>query len=79
MYLVLYDIADPVRLKKAAKIIKRYGTRVQKSVFECRIHDRKFSDLYLKLVGIITKDDAVIYYKLGDQICFEKVKKNRKK
>lgn len=78
MYFVLYDIADPIRLKKVAKVIKRYGTRVQKSVFECRVNDRKFSDLYLKLGGIISKKDSVIYYKLSDQICSEKVPKQKK-
>ena len=36
-YLAVYDIADPKRLRRIAKLMKRYGVRVQKSVFECRL------------------------------------------
>ena len=32
--IVAYDIADPRRLIRVAKIMKDYGLRVQKSVFE---------------------------------------------
>ena len=32
--IVAYDIADPKRLQRIAKIMKDYGLRVQKSIFE---------------------------------------------
>ncbi|HQM85027.1 MAG TPA: CRISPR-associated endonuclease Cas2, partial [bacterium] len=32
--LILYDIRDPKRLLRVAKIMENYGYRVQKSVFE---------------------------------------------
>lgn len=34
-YLVVYDIADPRRLRRVAKKVEKFGVRVQKSVFEC--------------------------------------------
>ena len=34
-YLVVYDIADPRRLRRMAKKVEKFGVRVQKSVFEC--------------------------------------------
>lgn len=34
-FLVLYDIADPKRLRKVAKFLESEGVRVQKSLFEC--------------------------------------------
>ena len=30
MYLILYDISNPKRLKRVAKILNRYGRRIQK-------------------------------------------------
>ena len=35
LWLVLYDISDPQRLKKVEKIVSAYCKRIQKSVFEC--------------------------------------------
>ena len=34
-FLAMYDIADHKRLRKVERIMKSYGVRVQKSVFEC--------------------------------------------
>ena len=36
-YLVVYDIADPRRLRRIAKKVEKFGVRVQKSVFECML------------------------------------------
>lgn len=35
LYLVAYDISHPSRLRKVHKVVKRYATGGQKSVFEC--------------------------------------------
>ena len=43
--IVTYDIADPRRLNRVAKVIKDYGTRVQKSKFEVAVDNRTFLDL----------------------------------
>jgi len=34
-FLAMYDIADHKRLRKIERIMRSYGVRVQKSVFEC--------------------------------------------
>lgn len=34
-YLVCFDITDDKKRRRAVKILKEYGVRVQKSVFEC--------------------------------------------
>jgi len=36
-YLVGYDIADPKRLRRVAKIVEGFGVRVQYSFFHCCI------------------------------------------
>ena len=41
--LVIYDITEPRRLNKVAKVIKDYGIRVQKSIFEVDVNNHGFS------------------------------------
>jgi len=38
-WLVLYDISNPKRLRKVAKLLEGEGLRVQKSLFECTWDD----------------------------------------
>lgn len=33
-YIIAYDICDPKRLSRVAKVMENYGCRVQKSIFE---------------------------------------------
>jgi len=35
IFLMCYDISSPRRLRKAAKVLERYGIRVQYSFFQC--------------------------------------------
>ena len=60
---VAYDIVDNRTRTRVAKILDDYGARVQKSVFECSIDDKK----YLKMRERIEKEidfveDSVRYY-----------------
>ncbi len=43
--IVAYDIADPKRLQRIAKIMKDYGVRVQKSIFEVEITEMSFREM----------------------------------
>ena len=82
--LVAYDIADPKRLSRVAKICEDYGVRVQYSVFECRLEEAEFEDYWLKLLCEIDEDeDRVVAYKIdarcaketlaaGTMVCSEK-------
>lgn len=82
--LVAYDIADPKRLSRVAKVCEDFGVRVQYSVFECRLEESEFEDLWLKLLCEIDEDeDRVVAYKIdarcaketmtaGTMICSEK-------
>jgi len=44
-YLVVYDIADPLRLRRVARLMLHFGLRVQKSVFECNIMPVRLREL----------------------------------
>ncbi|MGO8676470.1 MAG: CRISPR-associated endonuclease Cas2 [Limisphaerales bacterium] len=81
---VAYDISDPKRLAKAAKICEDFGVRVQYSIFECHVDQETFNEFWLKLLEVIDEeDDRLVAYKLdarcaretetaGTMVCSEK-------
>ncbi|MBV6501373.1 MAG: CRISPR-associated endoribonuclease Cas2 [Prosthecobacter sp.] len=83
--LVAYDITDPRRLSRVARVCEDYGLRVQYSLFECRLEETEFEDLWLKLLyEIDEKEDRLVAYKIdaksarqvmtaGTMVCSEKV------
>lgn len=83
--LVAYDITDPKRLHRVAKVCENYGVRVQYSIFECHLDEDEFTDFWLKLLEEIDEDeDRLVAYKIdarsaketmtaGTMVCSEKV------
>ena len=66
--IVAYDIADPRRLNKVAKLIKDYGVRVQKSIFEVDVDNRRFSEMKVRIEEIIeASEDGVKYFPLCEK------------
>ena len=63
-YLVCFDIVEDRVRAKACKILKEYGERVQKSVFECSdLNEEKFLKLKNRMEGCIDNgEDTVRYY-----------------
>ncbi|MDT8389354.1 MAG: CRISPR-associated endonuclease Cas2 [Lentisphaeria bacterium] len=65
LYLVAYDVTDPRRLRKVAKICEDYGVRVEKSVFECDLPPEVFDQLWCRLIDTAAEDeDAVVAYRI---------------
>ncbi len=63
--LAIYDIADPRRLYRVAKILKDYGVRVQQSKFEIEVNERNFAILRSRIAGVIDMElDGVKYIPL---------------
>lgn len=61
--IVAYDIADPRRLAKIAKIMKDYGNRVQKSIFEISARGGVFNELRRRVEEtIVPEEDGVKYF-----------------
>ena len=60
-YLVAYDICDPKRLRKVAKICEDFGMRRQYSVFLCRLAAVDVVRLKSRLYDVINLD--------RDQVC----------
>ena len=49
MYLVSYDISSDRRRNRISKKLENYGKRIQYSVFECNIDDKRFHKLYAEI------------------------------
>lgn len=62
---VSYDIVDDKKRLRVAKLMKNYGVRVQKSVFECRLDDRRYLKMKEQIEKVIDwEEDGVRYYAL---------------
>ena len=60
-----YDIHDNKRLSLVAKIMKDYGERVLKSVFECNIGEEQFTKMRERVDAVIDPvEDSVRFYKV---------------
>ena len=65
LYLVAYDICDDKRLRQIAKMMEAYGTRVQRSVFECSLSKQRLADLvHDSRMRMKKLEDKVQIYKL---------------
>ncbi len=63
-YLVCFDIVDDRKRYKTVKILKDYGVRVQKSVFECRrLSEKGFLTMKSRIEEVVDEiEDSVRYY-----------------
>ena len=71
--IVTYDISSPKRLARVARLMKNYGGRVQKSIFECEINDKLYLEMKVKIEKILNMEvDSVRYYFLCER-CRERI------
>ncbi|MGQ9546583.1 MAG: CRISPR-associated endonuclease Cas2 [Dehalococcoidia bacterium] len=61
---VCYDIPDDRRRNRVGKILEGFGTRVQRSVFECDLQQKHILKLKEKLTKVVKGDDSLRYYYL---------------
>jgi CRISPR-associated protein Cas2 len=65
-YLVAYDIANDLRLRRIYKIVRDYGERMQWSVYLCRMTGAEKAELYRKLRKVLHgQEDQVLVLDLG--------------
>lgn len=63
-YLVLYDIREPARWRRAYRVIRGFGVRVQYSVFHFRGGRRMMEQLRHALQEILTDEDRLMIVEL---------------
>jgi len=62
--LISYDITENKKRSRAAKYLKDFGVRVQKSVYECNITPDQYAEIRVTLRDIIDpKNDRVKLYR----------------
>jgi CRISPR-associated protein Cas2 len=66
-YLVTYDIADPKRLSRLFRFLKKQGVPIQYSVFLVESSAAKMANLMVKIAKMIHKDaDDVRAYRMPE-------------
>lgn len=59
-YLLCYDIREPKRLQKVAKLLEGYGHRLQYSIFRCHLTKRELERLNWQLTCITESEDDIL-------------------
>lgn len=64
-YLIVYDILNPVRLRRLAKIVQDYGLRMQNSVFEAQMTPSELQSMKGRIKKIIDPaEDGIKIFRL---------------
>ncbi len=74
LHLICYDIADPRRLRRVARVCERYAQRLQDSVFLADLDEAELRRLMFALARVIdTASDSVRYV----PVCAEDLRASR--
>lgn len=71
-HLIAYDVRDPKRLRRVAHTLEGYGTRVQYSLFRCRLDRETLEKLRWELAKILDPVDSLLVMPICAQ-CASKV------
>ena len=65
-YMISYDIESDRTRRKLAKLLEGYGVRIQYSVFECNLTDKRFQKLYKEIFQLTSgkSDGSVRFYSI---------------
>lgn len=73
LIVVAYDITDNKRRNRIVKLLLKYGSRINFSVFECMLTDTQLEQLKIDIrAKINSKEDIVVYYPICIK-CYSKV------
>ncbi len=59
-WLVCYDVHEPARLRRAAKVLEGSGQRMQESVFRCWMTPAQMHRLRWELTQVLEPNDEVL-------------------
>jgi CRISPR-associated protein Cas2 len=71
-HLISYDIRDPKRLREVAKTLEGYGTRIQYSIFRCRLDQKTLEKVHWELNQIMAAEDNLLVIPLCG-VCSAKI------
>jgi CRISPR-associated protein Cas2 len=78
LILVTYDVSTVEavgrrRLRRVARACQDYGTRVQKSVFECQVGQKEWVVLKARLLSEMSKDQDSLRFYFLDEKCVARI------
>ena len=74
LFAISYDIENDRTRTKLASMLKDFGPRVQKSVFEADLDNKELDQLWKKLKAVkLGKQDSIRLYQICND-CFKKVR-----
>ena len=59
-HLIAYDVREAKRLRQVAKKLEAYGTRIQYSIFRCRLDNVTLEKLHWELNQIMADEDDLL-------------------
>ncbi|MEG8947973.1 CRISPR-associated endonuclease Cas2 [Rosettibacter firmus] len=71
IHIITYDIEDDKERNRVSKILEGYGIRVQESVFECNLNQKRYEELLLKLRKLAKGNFNIRIYPICKD-CFSK-------
>lgn len=64
LFVICYDIADDRRRRKMDKVLRGYGRRVQESVFEADLDEKRYIEMREKVQRRVeATEDSVRFYR----------------
>ena len=78
-HVVVYDISSDKERRKVVNILKEYGFRIQKSVFECRMNKRLRNELVKRLEKLSIETGFVKIYRLEYSLRNKAIGKGKKR
>ncbi|MBE7413652.1 MAG: CRISPR-associated endonuclease Cas2 [Leptospiraceae bacterium] len=78
LWIISYDISNPKRLRKVAKFLEGYGTRIQESVFKVYVNDRDIEKIKWELTKKIEEIDSIFYFRFCNS-CAERIQNQNPK
>lgn len=66
-YIAAYDISDDRRRVAISKVLRRYGERIQESVFELRITPEELASVRFQIGVLLDRDDLFDFFPIDDR------------
>jgi CRISPR-associated protein Cas2 len=66
MYIVCYDVSDEKRVKQMCKTMRRFGTHIQLSVFQCELNGVEKVRMIAAIKDVVNhREDQVLIIDIG--------------
>lgn len=57
LYVAAYDVADPARLRRVHRVVRRFASSGQKSAFECFLNPSERRELLTETRALLDEDE----------------------